>query len=111
MLKLFIDQDFNHDILRGLRARIPNLDYVTALELGRSREQDISHLEWAIEESRVIVSHDVNTFTKAVNNFLDKGNETPGLVIVPPINAYWTGNRRPRNCGLLYGLQRVDITN
>ncbi|MGD9564293.1 MAG: hypothetical protein AB7F88_19090 [Pyrinomonadaceae bacterium] len=83
MLRLFIDQDFNHFILRGLKSRIPDIDYVTALELGRSREQDLAHLEWALKAGRVIVSHDVNTFTRTTNELIKEGRETPGLIIVP----------------------------
>ena len=40
MLKLLIDQDLDHDILRGLFQRIPNLDAVTAFEIGLSKALD-----------------------------------------------------------------------
>ena len=29
MLRIFVDQDFDHDILRGLRLHLPDLDAVT----------------------------------------------------------------------------------
>lgn len=32
MLRLLFDQDFNHDILRGLLLRLPDVDGVTALQ-------------------------------------------------------------------------------
>jgi hypothetical protein len=34
MLRIFVDQDFDHDILRGLRLRLPDLDAVTAPQAG-----------------------------------------------------------------------------
>lgn len=85
MLKLFIDQDFNHDILRGIIARIPDLNFVTAHGIGRGREQDLAHLEWATEQGRIIVTHDINTFTNTVNSLIKGGHETTGLVVVPQL--------------------------
>jgi hypothetical protein len=38
MLRIFIDQDFHHDILRGLQLRLPELDAVTAREAGLERK-------------------------------------------------------------------------
>ena len=40
MLRIFVDQDFDHDILRGLRLRLPELDAITALQVGLDRKSD-----------------------------------------------------------------------
>jgi len=40
MVRLLIDQDFNHHILRELTARIPSLDAVTARQAGLSSASD-----------------------------------------------------------------------
>ncbi len=40
MLAIFIDQDFNHDILRALIRRMPKLDFVTAFGAGLSEVED-----------------------------------------------------------------------
>ncbi len=40
MLKLVIDQDFDHDILRGVLRRLPEFDFVTALVAGLSETED-----------------------------------------------------------------------
>lgn len=47
MLRVLIDQDFDHDILRGLIRRIPRLDAVTALEIGMRKATDPQLLTWA----------------------------------------------------------------
>jgi len=36
MLRVLLDQDFNHKILSGMVRRLPALDYLTALEIGLS---------------------------------------------------------------------------
>ena len=60
MLRLLIDQNLNHDILRGLRLRIPGLDFVTARQaalhllkkmkfaakLQRQKFNAVYHLVW-----------------------------------------------------------------
>lgn len=56
MLRLLIDQDFNHHVLRGLTARIPALDPVTARQAGLSNAPDPDLLAWAASEDRVLVT-------------------------------------------------------
>jgi predicted nuclease of predicted toxin-antitoxin system len=56
MLRLLIDQDFNHHVLRGLTARIPGLDAVTARQAGLSSASDPDLLAWAASEGRVLVN-------------------------------------------------------
>lgn len=58
MLKLLLDQDFDHDIIRGLRQRIPELNYTTALALGLSEAEDPQLLLRAAVEGRILVTHD-----------------------------------------------------
>jgi len=61
MLRLLFDQDFNHDILRGLFLRLPDVDGVTALQAGLDKAPDPELLEWAAQQRRTVVTHDVNT--------------------------------------------------
>jgi hypothetical protein len=61
MLRIFVDQDFDHNILRGLRLRIKGLDAVTALEVGLNQDPDSAILAWAAEQERVVLAHDCKT--------------------------------------------------
>lgn len=83
MLKIFFDHDFNHKILRGLQQRILELDFVTPIQLGNITESDENHLIWALENQRVVISHDVNTMTDAANQRLKNGESIFGLILVP----------------------------
>lgn len=49
-----------------------------------SGSSDLEVLEWSIQENRVVLSHDANTMTKAHDELLAQGTETPGLLILPP---------------------------
>ena len=61
MLRLLFDQDFNHDILRGLFLRLPDIDGVTAQQAGLDEAPDSELLDWAAQQRRTVVTHDVNT--------------------------------------------------
>jgi hypothetical protein len=83
MLRLLIDQNLDHDILRGLIRRIPRLDAVTAFEIGMSRATDPHLLAWAEREGRIIVTHDRATMPMHAADLIGEGKNIAGLFIVP----------------------------
>jgi uncharacterized protein DUF5615 len=83
MLSLLIDQDLDHDILRGLIRRIPQLDALTAFEIGLGRATDPDLLTWAAQEKRVIITHDKTTMPSHAADLLHDGKDIAGLIIVP----------------------------
>ncbi len=85
MLPLFIDHNFDHDILQGLYRRIPDLDAITAYEMQLSDAADSVILAWAAEHHRVIVTHDVHTMPEHVADRLARGESIAGVVIVPQL--------------------------
>lgn len=83
MLRLLIDQDLDHDILRGLIRRVPGLDAVTAFEIGMNEATDPELLEWAAREGRSIVTHDRRTMPGHAADLMAEGKTTAGLFVVP----------------------------
>lgn len=81
MLSLLIDQDLDHDILRGLARRIPRLDAVTAFEIGMSTATDTQLLSWAAQAGRIIVTHDRTTMPTHAAELMSEGNNIAGLFI------------------------------
>jgi hypothetical protein len=61
MLRLASDEDFDGDIVRGLRRRLPELDLVRVQDAGLSSAGDPDVLEWAAHERRVLLTHDFDT--------------------------------------------------
>ena len=82
MLRLLIDQDFDHDILRGLRLRVLDLNAVTAREAGLDRKSDPEVLAWAATQGRIVVTHDRNTMTRFAYDRLREGQAMPGIFVV-----------------------------
>lgn len=83
MLCLLIDQDLDHDILRGLIRRIPQLDAVTALEIGMGKATDPELLTRAAHEGRIIVTHDRKTMPTHAAALMSEGENIAGLFVVP----------------------------
>ena len=81
MLRLLIDQDLDHDILRGLIRRIPQLDAVTAYEIGMSEATDSQLLAWAAQEGRIIVTHDRTTMPTHAADLMGEGENIAGLFV------------------------------
>lgn len=82
MLHLLADEDFNHSIVRGLICHKPNLDIVCAQEVGLSGEQDPVVLEWAAKESRILLTHDVNTMLEQAYARVKAGLPMPGVFAI-----------------------------
>jgi predicted nuclease of predicted toxin-antitoxin system len=83
MLRLLFDENFDQRILRGLRLRVPQLDYVIVQHAGMSGFSDPVLLDWAANEGRIVITHDVNTITRYANERMKQGRPMPGVVIVP----------------------------
>ena len=82
-MKFSIDADFDNDILRGLLSRKPNLDIVRVQDEGLRTADDPTILEWAANEGRVLLTHDVNTMTAHAYARLKAALPMPGIFVVP----------------------------
>ena len=79
MLRLAADENFNNAILRGLLRRKPDLDLVRIQDIGLSGENDPDVLEWAAQEGRVLLTHDVTTITRYAYERVSVGKSMPGV--------------------------------
>ena len=79
MLRLVADENFNNDIVRGLLRRKPELDIVRIQDVGLSGADDPTVLEWAAQEGRVLLTHDVTTITRYAYERVKAGQSMPGV--------------------------------
>jgi hypothetical protein len=79
LLRLAADENFNNDIVRGLLRRKPDLDIVRVQDVGLSGADDASILEWAAQEDRVLLTHDVTTLTRFTYDRVRVGLPMPGV--------------------------------
>ena len=83
VVRLLIDQDFDHDILRGLMRRVPDLDAVTAHEAGLGQAADPELLDWAAQSGRIVVTHDRKTMPEHAATRSAGGERMPGVFVAP----------------------------
>jgi Domain of unknown function (DUF5615) len=81
--KFLTDADFDNDILRALLRRKPDLDVLRAQDVGLRTADDPTILEWAANEERVLLTHDVNTLTAHAYARIHQGLSMPGIFVVP----------------------------
>jgi hypothetical protein len=79
MLRLAADENFNNDIVRGLLRRKSDLDIARIQDVGLSGADDPTVLQWAAQEGRVLLTHDVSTITKFAYERVSTGKPMPGV--------------------------------
>jgi hypothetical protein len=79
MLALAADENFNNDIVRGLRRRATDLDIARIQDVGLAAADDPTVLEWAAQEGRVLLTHDVSTITRYAYERVRAGKSMPGV--------------------------------
>lgn len=83
MLRFAADENFNNNILRGVERRHPDVDVVRIQDSPVSGGSDPEVLQWAADESRVVLTQDVNTMPFFANQRVKAGLRMPGIILVP----------------------------
>ena|SRR5689334_7513658 len=83
MLRLLIDENVDHDILRGLIRRVPQLDFVVVSQIGLAGTTDIELLRWAARENRTVLTHDSSTLTRDAKQLLTQHEPMAGVIVLP----------------------------
>src|SRR5689334_6479112 len=79
MLRLAADENFNNDVVRGVRRRNPAVDFLRVQDAGLSSADDPVVLEWAAQAGRVLLTHDVSTMTRYAYDRVRNGQPMPGV--------------------------------
>ena len=79
------DADLNKAIITGVLRREPSMDFETAQAAGLRGLRDLEVLALASRHQRALVTHDVSTMPRQFRAFLDAGNHSPGVFLVPQL--------------------------
>lgn len=79
MLQLVADENFNNNIVRGILRQKAEIDIVRVQDVGLSQADDPTVLEWAAQQGRVLLTHDVSTITKYAYERIETGQAMPGI--------------------------------
>ena len=80
MLRYLADENFNNDIVRGIRRRLPEVDIARVQDVGLSGTDDPTVLAWAANHGRLLLTHDVRTITAYARQRVQSSLPMPGVV-------------------------------
>jgi hypothetical protein len=83
MISLLADENLKSAIVGGLLRRKPAMDIVRVQDVGLSGKADNQVLEWAMEHSRILVTHDINTIPAEAYSRVRKNLPMPGIFVIP----------------------------
>lgn len=81
-MRFLTDEDFRHDVLRGVLRLLPQLELVTAQQVSLTNVDDTILLSWAAQDNRVLLTHDRNTMNGFALDRVRAGLPMPGVVSV-----------------------------
>jgi hypothetical protein len=79
MLRFLADEDFNNRIARGIFRQRSEADIVRVQDVGLSTTDDRIILEWAAQQGRILLTHDVETMTRYAYERVQAGLPMPGV--------------------------------
>ena len=82
MLRLLADENFNGDIVRGLRLRQPDLDIARVQDVGLAGAEDADILAWAAQNERIVLTYDRATMADHAYHRVAAGDDMPGVFIL-----------------------------
>ena len=83
MPRFLADHNFKDTILDGLRRRGIELEVTLSRAIGLDRVADPALLSIAAELDLIVLTHDRKTMTRDANLRVARGDDMPGLVLVP----------------------------
>ena len=82
-MRFLADENLNGSLIRAIRSRIPTADLVRVADVGLSGADDPTVLEWAAQNGRLVLTHDVQTMVGFAYDRVSNGMPMPGLIEIP----------------------------
>ena len=81
MIRFIADENFDGNIIDGLRSKYPHVDLITVQEAGLSGTPDPEILDWATQIDRVVLSRDKSTMKGDAEERLRQNQHVVGLLL------------------------------
>ncbi len=81
-MRFVADENFDGTILRELHKHFPNLDVLRLQDTELYQQADSVVLEWAAEQKRIVLTHDVQTLVNEAYSRVEQGLAMPGVILV-----------------------------
>lgn len=84
MFRFLADHNVNDNLVFALHARVPEVDVVRVRDVGLSRTDDRSILDWAAREGRLVLTLDRRTMSRCAFERLKADQPMPGVFQLRP---------------------------
>jgi rRNA-processing protein FCF1 len=81
-MRFLADENFNNEILRGVRRRVPTAEITRVQDTEMMGEPDPLVLEWAVQHGYIVLTHDVNTMRGYFYERVAANLPVPGVFLV-----------------------------
>lgn len=83
IVRFIADENIDPDLVLGLRRRVDGLDIVRVQDVGLRTADDPTILQWAADDGRLLVTHDIKTVPDFAHDRVAAGQPMPGVFVVP----------------------------
>lgn len=85
MVRFGADENLSGSLVRALRRKLPSVDIMRVQDVGLRGANDDAVLAWAASESRVLLTHDVNTIPHFAYERMRNDLPVGGVILVPDL--------------------------
>src|SRR5688572_20656499 len=82
MLRLLTDEDFNGNVVAGVRQHYPGIELVRSQEVGLSGRMDPEVLDWAAANGKILLTNDKRTMIRFAMRRVAQGLSMPGVFLM-----------------------------
>jgi len=79
-MRFLADENFNGKVLIGLQTALPEIDVVRVVDTEMVQSPDPELLEWAAQQGRILLTHDVQTLAGFANERVRAGLPMLGVI-------------------------------
>lgn len=83
MFRFAADENFNNDVLRGIKRLYPEFDVVRLQDTEIAGASDPEVLQWTATEDRILLTHDIKTMPPYAYQRIVAGLPLPGVFEIP----------------------------
>lgn len=80
--RFLADENIDSDLVLGLRRHVKDIDIVRVQDVGLRTVDDSTILQWAADNGRVLVTHDVKTMPGFAGERLAAGQSMNGVILI-----------------------------
>ncbi len=81
-MRLLADENLNNHIFRSLLLQRKGLDLIRIQDTELSGKDDEVIMDWAIQENRLLLTHDVRTIPAIAIEWINQGKQIPGIFLI-----------------------------